>query len=267
MIKFINRGNILNYMKTIIPLSIILGLSSGLFSTFSNAQGNLEGSPIKQAVSIDRERFEGIPVELVSHSESVSEQAQSIYDILNESNLAGRKYSHACVGMDTITAALADRLGNNDLNTSYLEAIDLAQRLQEGENGNKGIIYVPVVGYNPEKNVRNIPTPSNNPLDWIIAGQEGDTKRVLNLHNPREALSYVEEGLTIKKGIWGEINDSEGFIAIQCPSTQPNGPAVVTAYYRPHSIENGRIVTLEKIIPAQYQLRAVVITPTMTLQE
>ena len=105
-------------------------------------------------------------------------------------------------------------------------------------------------------------------MDYTIAGKRGKDSRILNYFNEKEIMRYLEErqvprALPGDLGFGQEINDANGIIEVAFSKTQENEPLVVRAFYKPLKIGPEGIISLEKIIPVEYELRAKKITEGM----
>jgi len=214
------------------------------------------------------EKFADIPIRKTTNVGKVTPITQAVYDALNEQNFIGRSYCIESVGADTITAALADELnfGNGDKHTSTNEIYNLTRQQinAKKQQGTAYTLFIPVVGIKKEKAVAGMLAPTNNPLDYEVAEKtEGLWKRRRHYHRDIEAMVILQEGAIGIEQWWG-TPDAKGIIAVQYLNKQKNNPFVVTAFYKPYEMKDNKILSLEKIIPAEYNLRAKEITANMT---
>ncbi len=226
-------------------------------------------SPLSLSAQNTREKLGAYPVVKVTAARVVTPEMQHAYDQFSKINLTGRKYGEWVKGWDEVTAAVADKFfGNDDRTTGSIEAYNLKEQEKIGKTTFKdGKLYIPVVGFNPEREFSGIVTPTNNPLDWIMAGRKGETRRRLTNGYLEGVLGYLEEGLSSSHDMFGSVNDSTGLIVLEYDEHQQNGPLVVSAFYRPLDKKDGKILTLEKILPCQYNLRAREVSESMVQKD
>ena len=190
---------------------------------------------------------------------------QEAYDKVNDENRRGRKFNEFTIGWDTITASLADLVADNNKDTVLLEAYRFSLQMNEARaNSKTGKMFIPVIGFDRKKEYKGFSTPTNNPLDWLIAGRNQVLNRKLDFSDKQEIVDYVEEGVNSMLDETGSRNDSYGYIEIEVSESQKNKPYEVSRFVIPQLIDSGKIKLWMTIRPFEYDLKAQKVTKDMT---
>jgi hypothetical protein len=274
-----------NFLKTIggsAVYAIIPLRSFAAFDAGNDYKGQIELSGKFLTEPGGGKEFAGIEVsQIIRPAEKVTLWMQEQYNKINQLyNLQGRTFDpYAAKGnFDTISAGFADELeawGTGDRHTS---AIDVFQLKQYFSLGGTDELTVPVVGFDKDKKFELVKSlfgefllkPTNNPLDYDVAGRRGETIEKVLYGNKEHALHYLGKGVEFrkrygkdKKGRFGSVNDSHYIIVVKSSEKQKNNPLTVHEIIEPDRMEGERICTVRKIIPVEYDLGAKKITPEM----